>query len=60
MLALIFPGQGSQTPGMLTPWLNEETKSTLAKWSLQIDLDLERLGTTAVPMKLKIPQTLSH
>ena len=53
MLALIFPGQGSQTPGMLTPWLNEETKSTLAKWSLQIDLDLERLGTTAGADEIK-------
>ena len=53
MLALIFPGQGSQTPGMLTPWLNEEAKSTLAKWSLQIDLDLERLGTTASADEIK-------
>lgn len=47
MLALLFPGQGSQTPGMLAPWLNDETKKTLATWSLHIDLDLERLGTSA-------------
>ena len=53
MLALMFPGQGSQTPGMLTPWLNEETKKTVATWSLHIDLDLERLGTTASADEIK-------
>jgi len=53
MLALLFPGQGSQTPGMLTPWLNEETKKTVATWSLHIDLDLERLGTTASADEIK-------
>jgi [acyl-carrier-protein] S-malonyltransferase len=53
MLALLFPGQGSQTPGMLSPWLNEETKKTVANWSLHIDLDLERLGTTATVDEIK-------
>ena len=53
MLALLFPGQGSQTPGMLAPWLNEETKKTVATWSLHIDLDLERLGTTASADEIK-------
>ncbi len=53
MLALLFPGQGSQTPGMLAPWLNEETKKVLATWSLHIDLDLERLGTTASADEIK-------
>ena len=53
MLALLFPGQGSQTPGMLTPWLNEDTKKTVATWSLHIDLDLERLGTTASADEIK-------
>jgi [acyl-carrier-protein] S-malonyltransferase len=53
MLALLFPGQGSQTPGMLEPWLNDETKKTLATWSLHIDLDLERLGTTASADEIK-------
>ena len=53
MLALLFPGQGSQTPGMLVPWLNEETKKTVATWSLHIDLDLERLGTTAIADEIK-------
>lgn len=48
MLAVIAPGQGSQTPGMLLPWLaDESTMQLLAKWSLHIDLDLVRLGSTA-------------
>ena len=53
MLALLFPGQGSQTPGMLAPWLNDETKKIVATWSLHIDLDLERLGTTASADEIK-------
>ncbi len=53
MLALLFPGQGSQTPGMLTPWLDEVTRKTVANWSLHIDLDLERLGTTASADEIK-------
>ena len=53
MLALLFPGQGSQTPGMLSSWLNDETKKTIANWSLHIDLDLERLGTTASADEIK-------
>ena len=53
MLALLFPGQGSQTPGMLAPWLNDETKKLVATWSLHIDLDLERLGTTASADEIK-------
>lgn len=53
MLALLFPGQGSQTPGMLAPWLNDETKKLVATWSLHIDLDLERLGTSASADEIK-------
>lgn len=48
MLALIAPGQGSQTPGMLTPWItNPESRDLLASWSQAIDLDLIHLGTQA-------------
>ena len=53
MLALLLPGQGSQTPGMLQPWLSDEIKKTLATWSLHIDLDLERLGTSATADEIK-------
>lgn len=48
MLALIAPGQGSQTPGMLLPWIADPCKAELLRtWSDAIDLDLLHLGTTA-------------
>jgi len=48
MLALIAPGQGSQTPGMLLPWIADPSKAELVRqWSEAIDLDLLHLGTTA-------------
>ena len=48
VIALLAPGQGSQTPGMLAPWLDDEAAVvTLAGWSDAIGLDLHRLGTTA-------------
>lgn len=48
MLALLAPGQGSQTPGFLEPWLASDFAAKLiADWSEVIDLDLMRLGTTA-------------
>lgn len=53
MLAILMPGQGSQTPGMLELWLNEDTQKLLATWSLHIDLDLMRLGTTASAEEIK-------
>jgi len=31
MLAIIAPGQGSQTPGMLSPWLEDAQVRTLAE-----------------------------
>ncbi len=54
MLALIAPGQGSQTPGMLNSWIADPTsKKLLTKWSADIDLDLVRLGTTAEADEIK-------
>jgi [acyl-carrier-protein] S-malonyltransferase len=48
MLAVLAPGQGSQTPGFLTPWLESAfAKDLIKSWSDAIDLDLTRLGTTA-------------
>ena len=48
VLALLAPGQGSQTPGMLAPWLELPGASErLAAWSDTIGLDLVTLGTTA-------------
>lgn len=54
MFALIAPGQGAQTPGMLAPWIEEpSSKTLLTKWSDEIDLDLVRLGTTADADEIK-------
>ena len=54
MLALIAPGQGSQTPGMLNSWiLDAVTKNLLSEWSKCIDLDLVHLGTTAGADEIK-------
>ncbi|WP_425003577.1 ACP S-malonyltransferase [Mycolicibacterium sp. S3B2] len=48
MLALLAPGQGSQTPGMLAEWLElPDAASRVAAWSEISGLDLARLGTTA-------------
>ncbi|MDG5481909.1 ACP S-malonyltransferase [Mycolicibacterium gadium] len=48
MLALLAPGQGSQTPGMLAPWLElSGAADRLAAWSAISGLDLATLGTTA-------------
>ncbi|CAN2234789.1 ACP S-malonyltransferase [Candidatus Planktophila versatilis] len=54
MLAIIAPGQGSQTPGMLTSWLEDkDAKELLQQWSDAIDLDLIHLGTTADAEEIK-------
>lgn len=48
VLALLAPGQGSQTPGMLTAWLElPGAADRLSAWSDISGLDLARLGTTA-------------
>jgi [acyl-carrier-protein] S-malonyltransferase len=48
VLALLAPGQGSQTPGMLAQWLElPGAAERLAAWSEISGLDLVRLGTTA-------------
>ena len=41
MLAFIAPGQGAQTPGMLTPWLeNSDCAESISRWSEVIGKDL--------------------
>ena len=48
MLALLAPGQGSQKPGFLKPWLDlPGAADRLAGWSERIGLDLIELGTEA-------------
>ena len=54
MLAIIAPGQGSQTPGMLTSWLEDSAQAKLlSSWSESLELDLLHLGTTAVAEEIK-------
>ncbi|GAA4286179.1 ACP S-malonyltransferase [Georgenia daeguensis] len=48
MLALLCPGQGAQTPGMLAPWLEvPELRQRLERYAEVTELDLLSLGTTA-------------
>ena len=48
MLAVLSPGQGSQTPGMLLPWLEDPALADLVgEMSEAARLDLKTLGTTA-------------
>ncbi|MFI6682105.1 ACP S-malonyltransferase [Streptomyces sp. NPDC050485] len=48
MLVLVAPGQGAQTPGFLTPWLDlPGAADRLAVWSDAIGLDLVHYGTQA-------------
>ena len=54
MLAIIAPGQGSQTPGMLNSWIQDPAlKELLVQWSNAIDLDLLHLGTVADAEEIK-------
>lgn len=54
MLAIIAPGQGSQTPGMFNSWIEDAAlKNLLTAWSESINLDLLRLGTTADADEIK-------
>ncbi len=48
MLVLVAPGQGAQTPGFLTPWLDlPGAADRIAGWSAAIGLDLAHYGTKA-------------
>ncbi|TQK44291.1 [acyl-carrier-protein] S-malonyltransferase [Streptomyces sp. SLBN-118] len=48
VLVLVAPGQGAQTPGFLTPWLDlPGAADRIAAWSDAIELDLAHYGTKA-------------
>ena len=47
MVVVLSPGQGSQSPGMLAPWLElPGALDTVTRWSEQIGLDLVAAGTS--------------
>ena len=48
MLVIVAPGQGAQTPGFLTPWLEDATFASRFAWlSTVAGLDLAHYGTEA-------------
>jgi [acyl-carrier-protein] S-malonyltransferase len=54
MIALLAPGQGAQSPGMLAPWLElPGAQDRIEAWSEAIGLDLRWLGTTAGAEEIK-------
>jgi len=54
VLAIIAPGQGSQTPGMFNSWIQDPTlKDLVISWSDSIGLDLLHLGTVADAEEIK-------
>jgi [acyl-carrier-protein] S-malonyltransferase len=54
VIAVFAPGQGSQTPGMLAPWLElPGVSERIAAFSEATGLDLLRLGTTADADEIK-------
>ncbi|HVF20061.1 MAG TPA: acyltransferase domain-containing protein [Mycobacteriales bacterium] len=47
MLAILAPGQGTQTPGFLSPWIDLPSLRRRLDWASYVcGLDLVRLGTT--------------
>ncbi len=54
MLAVLSPGQGSQKPGFLIPWLElPGAESRLREWSVLAGVDLVHLGTAADADEIK-------
>ena len=54
VISVFAPGQGSQSPGMFTPWLElPGVAELLGEWSAATGLDLVRLGTTADAEEIK-------
>ncbi|MEO9246498.1 ACP S-malonyltransferase [Citricoccus nitrophenolicus] len=54
MLAIVCPGQGSQTPGFLTPWLElDGMAETLGTWSAATGVDLTAHGTVSDEATIK-------
>ncbi len=54
MLALVAPGQGSQSVGMLAPWVvDSNTKDLVQSWSELVSIDLLKLGQFGTADEIK-------
>jgi [acyl-carrier-protein] S-malonyltransferase len=54
MLALVSPGQGAQSPGMLGPWLARPGVAARLEWAATVTgIDLIRLGTSATADEIR-------
>ena len=54
MIALTCPGQGAQTPGFLSPWLELDSfKAAIEKYSAVLEMDLVHFGTKADADQIK-------
>jgi len=54
LIALTCPGQGAQTPGFLTPWLELDSfKNEIEKYAEVLEMDLVRFGTEADAEQIK-------
>ena len=54
MIALTCPGQGAQTPGFLSPWLELDSfKTAIEKYSAVLEMDLVHFGTKADADQIK-------
>ena len=54
MLALVAPGQGSQSVGMLAPWVvDSKTKDLVQSWSKRVSVDLLKLGQFGTTDEIK-------
>lgn len=54
-IALVFPGQGSQVPGMAQAWRDSPGFGLWQQASDELGFDVERLGTTADAEELQQP-----
>jgi [acyl-carrier-protein] S-malonyltransferase len=54
LIALTCPGQGAQTPGFLSPWLELDSfKAAIEKYSAVLEMDLVHFGTKADADQIK-------
>lgn len=55
-VAVVFPGQGSQRPGMAKPWRDHPSYERWAQADVMLGHDVTRLGIDANAEHLRVPQ----